>query len=341
MISVVVLAFNSADFVSECIDSVLNADFPTAEVEIVVLDNASSDHTWSVLTRIFEHDERVTLLHQTKGLGFAGGCNYAARHARGDILLFLNDDCAIEPDCLQAVASELADAPGVVVQCAVAVADGSDWNALGHFLDLWGFLHQVVAPGTPRQAIPSVGWRLFGVSGAAFAIRKTLFDDLGGFDEDFQFLFEETDLCWRALLLGAEIVGSGIAVVRHRQLARYRSRVHPSAFYLETRNRFRSLSKNLEARHAVVAVTVQLISRTAFAIMRAFAGKPEYVVDVIRAIGWNLERAPRTWQARRHVQSTRRVSDRELQSKGLLLRPRLRALGRSGRDIDVASVARH
>ena len=342
MISVIVLAFNSANFVSECIDSILNADYPTTEAEVIVLDNGSSDDTWTVLNQAYEHDGRVTLLHLVTGLGFAGGCNYAARHARGEVLLFLNDDCVIEPGCLQVVASELAVSPEVgVVQCAVAVSDGSGWDTLGHFLDLWGFVYLVVAPGTPRRPIPSVGWRLFGASGAALAIRNTLFNELVGFDEDFQFLFEETDLCWRALLLGAAVIGSGRAVVRHRQLARYGSRGRPSPFYLETRNRIRSISKNLEAGHAMTAITVQLVLRTVFAVERAVMGQPGYFIDIVRAIGWNLRLAPRTWQMRRHTQSTRCVSDRELRSSGLLLRPTLHAaFNRRARVIEVASLDR-
>lgn len=344
MISVVVLAFNSADFVAECIASVLNSTSSAIPVstEVIVLDNGSSDDTWDVLTRIYEHDERVVLLHQAIGLGFAGGCNYAALYAHGEVLLFLNDDCVIESNCLQAIISELAISPEVgVVQCAVAGFDGSDWDTLGHFLDLWGFLHLVVAPSTPRRPIPSAGWWLFGASGAALAIRTALFNELGGFDDDFQFLFEESDLCWRALLLGARVIGSGVAVVRHRQLARYRSRGHPSPFYLETRNRIRSISKNLEVWHAIVAIAVQLVLRTAFASERAICGQPGYIVDMVRAIVWNMRLAPRTWHMRRRIQSTRRVSDSELQSNGLLLRPTLQAaFGRRARVIDVESLAR-
>ena len=344
MISVVVLAYNSEDFIVECIGSVLHASVRQPDVEVIVLDNGSSDDTWNVMNRAFGDIGGVVLLRHAIGLGFAGGCNYAGMHARGEAILFLNDDCVVEVDCLQAIAMELVAAPQVgILQCAVATRDGNDWDTLGHFMDAWGFIYRVVADSlnAERDRVPAAGWRLFGASGAALVIRRALFEALGGFDEEFGFLFEESDLCWRALLLGAEVVGSGKAVVRHRQLARYNAPDCPAAFYLETRNRLRSLMKNFEALHAVAAVTAQVISRTMFAGWCAMKGQPGCVVDVIRAIGWNIRQGPSTWRARRRVQRTRCISDADLKSMGRLFRPRLQVLvSGKNRECDVARLAR-
>jgi GT2 family glycosyltransferase len=328
MISVVILAFNSAPFVTESVDSVLAAQGGgRVDMEILVLDNGSVDGTWDALGKAYRHDPRVRLMRSETGLGYAGGNNHAAATARGDLLLFLNDDCVVEEGCLDALVTELTASPGVgVLQCAVAVEDGSNWDTLGHFLDLWGFVHAMDADRS--GALPPRRYPLFGASGAALAVRRALFEQLGGFDDRMQFLFEETDLCWRTLLSGAEVAGSVQAVVRHRQLARYRTALRRSAFYFETRNRIRGLAKNLEGRHAVEAVTVQVAARLGLALHRAARGDAGPLRDVVLAVWWNLANFRETTQRRRAMQRARLLSDQQLMARGLLRpRPALRDLG--------------
>lgn len=325
MISVVILAYNSGGFVDQAIDSVLAT---ATDVEVIVLENGSADNTWNILLGRYGRDARVHLVRHASGLGYAGGNNFAARLARGDILFFLNDDCIAEPGCLEILSEEFQRSSQLgILQCAVAVADGREWDTLGHSVDVWGFVWPMTALSQTRE---DGGGRyvLFGASGAALAIRRSLFSALGGFDEVMEFLCEETDLCWRALLLGYEVAGSARAVVRHRQLARYRTALRRSPLYFETRNRIRTLLVNMECHHAVEAVFVQCVGRLCLGVMEALRGRATPLVDVMLALLWNGRNLRGTLQRRGIVQGARRVSDSELLARGLLRRrPRLRDVG--------------
>src|SRR5690348_17209192 len=120
MISVVILAYNSASFVCESVDSVLR-DHDETNCELIVVDNASEDETYSVLRKRYADEPSVTVLRNEVALGFAAGNNAAALEATGAILLMLNDDCVLESGALEGVQADFANDPRLgIVQCALA-----------------------------------------------------------------------------------------------------------------------------------------------------------------------------------------------------------------------------
>jgi GT2 family glycosyltransferase/SAM-dependent methyltransferase len=324
-ISVIVLAYNSAAFVREAVDSLL-ADRASADaVEVIVMDNASEDETTATLRLHYDGVQGIRLLRTDIGLGYAGGNNQAAKFATGDILLFLNDDCALEPGCLSSMRDEfLKDETLGILQCALATRDGSRWDALGTTMDSWGLL-QARGEGTERARLQPGLEKVFAAKGAALAIRHSLFEQLSGFDETLWFLFEDTDLSWRALLAGTGVAVSGHAVVRHRQLARYHSpgaKLEGSAWYLLTRNRIRCMLKNFSPGWLLSSGAVHLLLLGAYAFRETCRGHPSRAHDVVRALWWNVMQLPSTLRLRRRIQGSRVVTDGQLVTSGSLARGR-------------------
>src|ERR1700722_5109279 len=93
MVSILVITYNSATVLKPCLESVLQQDY--SEREIIIVDNASSDGTRSVLQQ-FETRSRV--IYNDKNVGFAAGQNQAMAHAHGEWLLSLNPDVILSPD---------------------------------------------------------------------------------------------------------------------------------------------------------------------------------------------------------------------------------------------------
>jgi GT2 family glycosyltransferase len=212
-----------------------------------------------------------------------------------------------------------------VVQCALATSDGTRWESLGYFIDTWGLLHEV-ANSTARVSQYPVPQQIFGTKGAAFAVRREIFQQLGGFDSTYGFLFEETDLCWRALLRGFKVAVSGRSVVRHKAMARYFSKYagrEGSAFYLLTRNRLRSMLKNFSVSTLATSIPVHCLLFFVYAIRESIPNRPEVIGDFASAIWWNVRRLPSTLALRQEIQRARVVSDRELITAGRIFRPSL------------------
>lgn len=331
-ISVIVLAYNSAGFVRDAVDSILADRTASANAEVIVMDNASQDETSPTLHRHYDSMPGVQLLRTDSGLGFAGGNNHAARSARGDILLFLNDDCTLESGCLASIDEEFQRDPTLgILQCAVATADGRHWDALGLTMDSWGLLHERGA-GQERRCVQPARSNVFAAKGAALAIRRSLWTELGGFDESLRFLFEDADLSWRAQLTGAGVAVSGRAVVRHRQLARYNSpdaKLEGSSWYLLTRHRIRSMLKNFSAGWLLLGGMVHFSLLVAYAFRETARGRPSRAHDVVRALWWNVMHFRATMRLRRGIQRSRVVSDGQLVTSGRLARGRARNITRS------------
>jgi GT2 family glycosyltransferase len=207
--SVIVLNFNGARWLSRCLDALL-AQGDTFEV--LVVDNASTDGS---AERASERPG-VQLLRLPTNVGFAGGNNAGASVARAtDYLVFLNNDTEVRPGWLTALVLALDTHPeaGLATSHIVRLEDPSVVDSAGDgYLRAGGAFkrwHGQRRP--PGHAVEEV----FGACGAAFAIRRSLFESLGGFDDAFFMLYEDVDLSYRARLAGSRCVYVPAAVVRH------------------------------------------------------------------------------------------------------------------------------
>jgi GT2 family glycosyltransferase len=234
--SVVVVTFNNAHQIEACLESVL-ADIGPHD-ELIVVDNGSSDGTPALLRARFPG---VRLIEGPND-GYAGGNNRGARQARGEHLVFLNPDTVVRPGAIAALLAPLArPSVGLSTACVVHMWRPAIVNACGNTMHYTGLTYCRGA-GRPvaEYAAPA---KVDAVSGAAFAIRRALFEALGGFDERFFMYVEDTDLSLRARLAGFRCAYAPRAVVEHD----YRPSYTPAkAFYLD-RNRHLMLLKNIGA----------------------------------------------------------------------------------------------
>jgi N-acetylglucosaminyl-diphospho-decaprenol L-rhamnosyltransferase len=115
-ISVIVVAYESGSEIGPCLDAALAQEVRGYDLEVVVVDNASSDDS---VARVAAFGDRVTVIAQDTNTGYAAGCNVAAEASSGELLLLLNPDCVMDPGCLAALVSHLTETPGA--GCAAAL----------------------------------------------------------------------------------------------------------------------------------------------------------------------------------------------------------------------------
>jgi len=89
-VSTIVVSYNSEKYISECIDSLLQSDYP--DFEIIVVDNASTDNTVSILK---QYDDKIKLIQSTENLGFAGGNNFGIKNSKGEVIVMINPDAFV------------------------------------------------------------------------------------------------------------------------------------------------------------------------------------------------------------------------------------------------------
>lgn len=211
LVSIVIPAYGKLPYTLACLRSVAQHG-AQAPFEVIVVDDASPDDSAARLECI----EGLRLLRNPHNLGFVGSCNAGAAAARGQFLLFLNNDTQVSPGWLDALLrcfAERADCgiagsrlvyPDGRLQEAggLVFGDGSCWN-YGRF--------------EPRDA-PAFAYRrqVDYVSGAALLIRGQLFRQLGGFDGRYApGYYEDTDLAFAVRRLGLGVYYEPTSLVVH------------------------------------------------------------------------------------------------------------------------------
>ncbi len=223
--SVIIVAADSGAGPAECVSRVLDSttlDSTTLEsrsaVEVIVVDNASSDGCVDTVASRWAGDARVRIVRNAQNLGFGTGCNRGAAIATGDALLFLNPDCTVAPDTLTRLRTAAAPTLGLL---GVDVVDSGGVSepasrrrdpllrrammaitGLARFERRWPALAGVVLPPVSNRApIEEVD----AVSGALMYLPRAVFDRVGGFDEGYFLHAEDLDLCRRVRDAGMRV----------------------------------------------------------------------------------------------------------------------------------------
>jgi len=209
-ISVVIVTWNGRQHLQACLSSV--AAQRGVRTETIVVDNGSTDNTAEYVRSRFPWVRLITL---GENHGFAAGNNMGVREARGRLIAFLNNDTAADAGWLCALASGL-DEPNriaLVTSRIVYMHDPDTIDSAGDGVLRWGgaFKRHHGEPASAALATQEV----FGVCGAACMMPRAVFDELGGFDEDFFASHEDVDLSYRARLRGYRCRYVADAVVRH------------------------------------------------------------------------------------------------------------------------------
>jgi GT2 family glycosyltransferase len=218
VVSAIVLNYNGAHHLPACLHSLKEQDW--ANLELIVADNASSDNSHEVA------ESFGARFHQMdRNYGFCIANNSAARTAKGDFFFFVNNDMWFDHECVSRM-------------MRIVLSDDSIFSADPKELDWEGtrgvhhalrftrgtFFHKGFLPWVAYTAFDAAIEVPFGCAGAML-VRRSMFEELAGFDETFFIDFEEVDLSWRAWLKGWRTVYAPDALVFHKMQATYKESV--------------------------------------------------------------------------------------------------------------------
>jgi GT2 family glycosyltransferase len=206
--SIVIPVHNQAGLTAQCIDAIL-ASPPEVAFEIVVVDDASTDHTPVVLD---EYTEPVRVLRRDENAGFARACNQGAAEARGELLVFLNNDTIPLRGWLDALVDDADGNPDTAVVGAKLLFPNDTVQHAGVVVCQDGNPRHLYA-GFPGDHPAVNKTREFqAVTAACMLVRREAFEHVAGFDSGYRNSLEDVDLCLR---LGAE--GHGVRLC-HRSV---------------------------------------------------------------------------------------------------------------------------
>ena len=329
LVSVVTLNYNGGDDTLACLDALKSLQAPGGEIEVIVVDNDSSDGS---ADRIASAHPEVTLIRNKKNLGFAGGCNSGAARAKGEFIAFINNDARPDPRWLVEAVSELRARSDVAcVASKVLSWDGThvDYDgACGVTFYGFGYRERFGEPVVQDQP-EEVAEVLFG-TGSGLIVRREAFEKVHGFDDRFFLFFEDVDFGWRLWLAGYRVLYVPTSVVFHRHHGTMKKEAAWREDFLLERNALFTLIKNLDDEHLDRALPAALM----LAMRRGFLheSEPSSALDLERgrddndpsisvgkraaasafAVDQVARRLPELLEARSEIQANRVRADHEI-----------------------------
>jgi len=241
-ISVVILTYNSANYIKPCLSSLYMQSYQ--DFEVIVVDNGSKDETMSLVKEIYP---QAILIENKDNLGASKGRNQGIEAARGEWIVALDCDIILENNFLSQIVESIKGAPKTpgMIQPKIMNAGKNTIFSAGIYVS---FLRRFYDLG--RNEIDSAKFNkqkdIFGVCSAAAAYNRNMLEAVRGkdgyFDERFFFLFEDVDLSWRAQKKGIKALFCPDAVCYHNGNSSQTSKRIRQ--YLSLRNRYFTLLKN-------------------------------------------------------------------------------------------------
>jgi len=260
-VAVVILNWNGAKYLKQFLPSVLSSTYPN--LDIVMGDNASSDDSVALMRANYPS---VRIIQNDKNYGFTGGYNRVLAQVDADYYILLNSDVEVVPGWIEPVI-ELMKSDSLIAAAAPKIRSYAQKEyfehagAAGGFIDKHGYpfcrgriFYELEKDNGQYEQSGEVFW----ASGASLFIKKSIWDEAGGFDESFFAHMEEIDLCWRLKNMGYKVMYCAQSTIYHVGGGTLNAE-NPFKTYLNFRNNLLLIKKNLPFWRAFWVISIRFI----------------------------------------------------------------------------------
>lgn len=300
-LSVIILNYNGLGWLDACFASLEKQTFWN-EIEVIFVDNDSKDGSPEHADAWLARTGKGMTVRNGENLGYCEANNRGARVARGEYLLFLNQDTWLEPECLERLYADAVRQNADIAAPLVMDYEDENYQGIGALgMDLFGLLTYLPLPAADRE--------IFTGYGCALLVRAEMFRRIGGFDPGFFMYADETDLSWRVWIAGGRVATALSSRLHHRGSTAanpeggtkvVESRTSYSKRYLSTRNSLLLLLKNSQHLMLVLVVTHLLLLLAEAAVGLLLVRR----WDFVRRCYWEALRD--CWRMRDQVRERRR-----------------------------------
>jgi GT2 family glycosyltransferase len=294
--AVIIVAYRSGGRLTRCVEALAQRD---SVDQVVVVDNGEGGGEIDAVKA-----SGAVVVSAGKNLGYAGGCNFGAQYADGDVFVFLNPDTVIADGAVSALAQALEDASIGVAMPRLRLLDRPELlNSSGCSIHISG-LAWSSGFGLPAESVAELREITY-ANGSALAVRADLFWEVGGFTDEFFIYHEDLELCWKVRMRGLRIVMTPEADVFHD----YEYARNPAKNYFMERNRLVFIGSAFSLRMISVLVPVLLLAEAGLTV---HSWRQGWLDEKVAGWRWCIRNASWVRRHRDELQHGRLVSDRAL-----------------------------
>lgn len=299
-VTIVIVSYNSALHIEECLLSMLNQSY--TNYELLIIDSNSSDNTLAIVSTKFPS---IQLIASAENLGYRRGNRLGMRMAKGDYVVVCNDDVVVDYRWLEEMVTVMEGDPqiGMATPRILLHNNPSLMNAAGntfHFSGIYG----------PRAKYEPVekyinSEHIGAVSGCCFIIRTHLIKETGGFSEDYDVAppiwhagYEELELCWNIQTRGYRIQYIASSIMYHKY--KLPSRDNWRRFAGRTYWHLLFILRNFDTNALLFLAPVHLFIETLWFCLALLKG-PKWVKAKVDAWWWFIKNHRELRQMRRAI----------------------------------------
>jgi len=203
LVSIIIVNYNGKKYLEKCLSSLMKINYEN--YEIIIVDNNSIDDSLEFVKNSYPS---IILIKLDRNYGFAEPNNIGAKNAKGEFILFLNNDTEVNPSFITELVEFFNKDSKIAICQSLLLKPNGEVDSSGDFIDTLGRAY------SSRDKVTKVK-KILSARGASMMVKKEFFWELGGFDKKFYASFEDVDLGWRAWIWGYKVVIVPNSIVYH------------------------------------------------------------------------------------------------------------------------------
>ncbi|MGZ3871071.1 MAG: glycosyltransferase family 2 protein [Bacteriovorax sp.] len=287
-VSIIVLNYNGKKYLDNCFISLARISYPKSRLEVILVDNASSDGSIAYVSQKYPW---VNIANLNKNYGFTGGNNAGVNLAKGEYVVFLNNDVMVDENWLIELIKVVLTNPNVILTSKSLFIDkpeiidhvGSKATIIGRSFCVNFGRKDDKLEKSPKFVVQPYG--------ASMLVKRDVFEKIGKFDEDYVTSLEDTDFGFRAWLFGYEIMYVPGSVFYHvgGGTGGWGNKISDIMVFHVTKNSYLNILKNYDFNHTFQGLIISLLYYVVTVLSSVKDGRRSGIKPVFQAHIWVIK----------------------------------------------------
>ncbi len=314
LVSVIILNYNGKNYLQNCLKSVLDNSY--TNFEVILVDNASTDSSLKDAQAAFGADPRLRIVVNNRNLGFSGGNNVGFRYCCGEYVVFLNNDTQVEGDWLIQLVTAMQSDPTIgLAQSKIINMHNQEIQNAGWLFSNFLVRKYALGEKKPRQVTFKPIYEVSVASGASMIAPKALIEEVGLFEPQIPFFYDDTLLSFKVWLANKKVVAVDGSRIRHIMGATSSWNIECTTYNLQKAKTCLLFDVYFNLRELAGAVLVNLSYSLAIVVFLLRAKRSPAVFGTLRGLSWSFRNLPYLWKSRQKHWSKPQISPLELKEK--------------------------